>query len=214
MKAIKLIAQERLVRGKKVRELRRAGKLPVGLYGRKIESVSLAVPGGEFSQVYATAGETGLVELKYGDKTEHVLIKEVQIDPISRQIVHAELQAVSLTEKIKASVAVEPVGESPAVRDKIGVLLQTLNEVEVEALPQDLPEKIGVRVEALVAVDDQVQVKDLKVPAGVEVLTDGEEIVVKIGEAVAEETAKEIAAEEAKAAEHQAEGVGATPTQA
>ena len=205
MKSISLDAKEREITGKKVKKLRKEGLLPITVYGSGIKSVSLSVPIKEFSIVYRQAGETGLVELKFAGKSEHTLISNVQIHPVNRSIIHAEFHAVKLTEKIKAKVPVELVGESPAVQNKIGVLLQTLNEIEVEALPTDLPEKIEVEVGKLSEIDQQVIVSDLKIPSGVVALTPGEEVVVKVAPAVSEETKKELEAAAAEALAAKAE---------
>lgn len=202
MKAIPLTAEKRTVLGKKVRKLRAQGMVPVGVYGKDVKSVALSIPVKEFVKVYAKAGETGLIDLQFGEQTLPVLVKSVQVHPLSRQILHAEMHAVKLTEKIKANVPIEIIGEAPAVQNNIGVLLQILNDVEVEALPTELPESIQVDVSSLSEVGQQVSVGELKLPKGVELLTSGEELVVKVAPAVSEETAKELAAEEsAKAAE-------------
>lgn len=202
MQKITLKAEKREIVGKKVKKLRKEGKLPVGVYGKEIKSEALSVPLKEFMAVYSRVGETGLVELEYGGKTQHVLISNLQIHPLSRQPVHAELHAVKLTDKIKANVPIQLEGESPAVKNGVGVLLQTLNEVEAEALPADLPEAIIAEIGALLEVGQQIKVSDLKTIKGVVILTDGEETVVNVGSAVSEETAKEMAeAEAAKVAE-------------
>lgn len=210
MKSISLDAKVREITGKKVKKLRKEGFVPVTVYGNGIKSVSLSVPIKEFSVVYKQAGETGLVELKFNGKSEHTLISNVQIHPVNRSVVHAEFHAVKLTEKIKANVPVELVGESSAVQNKVGVLLQTLNEIEVEALPTELPDKIEVEVGELSEIDQQVTVADLKIPSGVIALTPGEEVVVKVAPAVSEETKKELEAEEAAKAAAAAE-TAATP---
>lgn len=197
MKAIALTAQNREILGKKVRKLRKEGKIPVGVYGKGFKSLSVTVSLKDFQKVYEKAGETGLVDLKIGEKSVPVLIKNVQIHPVTRNILHAELQAVKLTEKIKAHVPVELTGESPAVLNNVGVLIQTLSEVEVSALPVDLPEKIEVDVSGLAEIGQLVTVAELKVSKEVEVLTEGKELVVKVAPAVSEDTAKELAAEEA-----------------
>lgn len=201
MQKFKLKAEKRDIVGKKARKLRQEGVLPVGIYGKDVKSESLSVPMKEFGVIYAKAGETGLVELEVGGKVHNVLISNVQIHPLSRKMLHAELHAVKLTEKIKAKVPVELEGEAPVVKGGTGVILQTLNEVEVEALPAELPEAIVVNVEGFGEIGLQVKVSDLKIPKGVELLTDGEEIVVSVGAAVSEETVKEMAAEEAAKAE-------------
>ncbi len=210
MQKFNLKAEKREITGKQVKKLRKEGKLPVGVFGKDVKSEALSVPTKEFMALYSKAGETGLIELEYGGKTQHVLVTNLQIHPLSRQPLHAELHAVKLTDKIKANVPIQIEGESPAVVDAIGVLLQTLNEVEVEALPTELPEAIVADVSALLEVGQQIKVSDLKAPKGVVILTDGEETVVSVGSAVSEETAKEMAADEAAktAAPATAEGEG------
>ncbi len=214
MKAIPLEAQVRIVTGKKVKKLRKEGLLPVGVYGKDVKSTALAVALKDFMKVYGKAGETGLVELKYDGKAQQVLIKNVQIHPVTRLALHAELHAVNLKEKIKVNVPVELVGDSPAVLNNVGTLLQTLSEVEVEALPTELPEKLEVDVSGLSEVGQQVTVGELKAPAGVAILTPAEEVVVNVASAVSEEVQKELAAQEAAkaavAAETDAEGAAPT----
>jgi large subunit ribosomal protein L25 len=197
MQAIKLGAKIREITGKKVKRLRNEGILPATVYGKDVKSAQLSVPLAEFMKVYDEVGETGLVELSFDGKSQHTLVSNVQIHPVTRRPLHVEFHAVKLTEKIKASVPLEMSGESPAVANGVGVLLQTISEVEVEALPADLPEKISVDVSGLTEVDQQVTVGDLKVGSKVTLLTPVGEIVLKVVPAVAEETKKELEAEEA-----------------
>lgn len=210
MQALTLNAEARKITGKKVKKLRREGLLPVSLYGKDVTSTALSVKTPEFMKVYGKAGETGLVELKIGEKTTPTLISDVQIHPVTRAPLHAEFRAVNLKEKIKANVPVELVGESPVVANNIGLLLQTINEVEVEALPADLPEKITVDATKLAEIDQQVTVGELAVPKEVTVLTDASGVVVKVAPAVSEETKKEMEAEEAAKAAAAAEAAAAT----
>lgn len=207
MKAITLEAQSREISGKKVKKLRKEGLLPATVFGHDVKSVSLSVATKDFNKVFKQAGETGLVELKYGNTSQHTLISDVQIHPLTREVLHVQFHAVNLSEKIKANVPLELVGESPAVQNNIGLLLQTLNEIEVEALPTDLPEKIEVPVTSLSDVDQQVTVADLVASKGVEILTGKEEVVVKVAPLISEEAKKEAEEEAAKeAAEAAAEG--------
>ena len=208
MKAIPLTAEIRNVTGKKVKKLRQAGKLPVTVYGKDVKSESLTVDTKEFLKVYDQAGETGLVDLKYGKESKPTLITDVQIHALSRLPLHVQFHAVKLTEKIKANVPLELIGESPKVVSGEGLLLQTLNEVEVEALPTDLPEKITLDVTALTEIGQQITVAELPKISGVEILTDHTEVVVKLDAAISEEAKKEAEAATAKAAE-----AAATPTE-
>jgi large subunit ribosomal protein L25 len=209
MKHEKLKAEKRKVLGKHVKKLRRAGILPANVYGKSIKSESLQVKQEEFDKVYKEAGETGLVDLEFDGKSIPVLIHNVTSN-FRGLVLHADFFQVNLKEKVKAMVPLEIVGEPKAVLDKIGILMNILSEIEVEALPEELPEKIDVNVEPLANIDDQITVSDLKIPAGVEVLSDKEQVVSKIGELVTKEaqeqaTADAAAAEEAKA-ESGAEG--------
>ncbi len=214
MQAVKLSAEIRETIGKKVKKIRAAGLVPVNIYGKGVASQALQIPIKEFTSIYHKVGETGLVELSYGKMTNHVLVKNVQFHPVTRLPVHAELHAVNLKEKIKANIPLEIVGEAPAVTNGIGILLQTLNEIEVEALPTSLPERIEINVTKLAELDQQITVAELMVPADVEVLTSGDEVVVKVVKAVVEEmvepTPVEVAevAGEGIAAEGQGESAG------
>jgi large subunit ribosomal protein L25 len=186
MEKTTLTAEKRTITGKKVKKLRKDGMVPANLFGKNVKSLSLQIPIKDFLTVYKKAGETGLVELKVDKETYHTLISKLQTHPLTRLPVHAEFHAVSLTEKIKAKVPVELIGESPAVRDGLGNLLQTLNEVEVEALPTDLPEKMEIDISQLSAVDQQLVVADFTQIKGVELLNGKDEVVAKIAKIVVE----------------------------
>lgn len=200
----KLKAEKRKVLGKHVKKLRREGILPANVYGKSIKSESLQVNQAEFDKVYKEAGETGLVDLEYDGKSIPVLIHNVTSN-FRGLVLHADFFQVNLKEKVKAMVPIETIGEPKAVLDKIGILMNILSEVEVEALPEELPEKIEVNVEHLANIDDQITVADLKIPTGVEVLTDKEQVVSKIGELITKEAQEQAAAEAVAAEEAKAE---------
>jgi large subunit ribosomal protein L25 len=207
MKREKIKAEKRKILGKKVKKLRKEGIIPANMYGKHIKSESIQVFLKDFIPVYSQAKETGLVDLVIGDKTIPILIQNVQKD-FRGNILHADFFAVNLKEKVKATVPIKIVGEPKAVSDKVGILMNILNEVEVEALPENLPENIEINVVHLANIDDQVTVADLKAPAGVEILTDKEQIISKIGELVTKEAAEQAAAEQ-EAAEQAAAESGA-----
>lgn len=197
MKRHTLTVEKRTIVGKKVKGLRREGILPANIYGKNVKSLSVQVKLKDFAEVFKEAGETGLIDLQMNGETRPVLIQNVQIAPLTRAPLHADFYQVDLKEKVKAMVPVVAVGEPKAVSEKIGILLQPLSEVEVEALPTDLPEHIEVNVEPLAAIDEQVLVKDLKVPTGVNILTDSEQVVVKVAQLVSKEAEEQAAAEAA-----------------
>lgn len=185
----KLEAEKRTIAGRKVKKLRREGILPTNLYGDKISSMALQLPIKEFQRVYDQVGESGLVDLKADGQVYPVLIHNVQLHPLTELPLHADFHKVSLTEKTTAMVAIEMEGESPAVEQKLGILIQPLSEVEVEALPQDLPERLTVDISKLEQVGDAVTVADIKTDPKVEIKANKEEVVAKIDELAEEEVA-------------------------
>lgn len=203
----KLVVEKRTVLGKNVKRLRKAGILPANVYGKEIPSLSLQVPTKDFTSIYSEAGTSSLVDIELDGKLTPVLIHEVTRHPVSGDFLHADFFQVNLKEKIATMVRIELTGESPAVTENIGMLLQPLQEVEIEALPENLPESITVDVTKLAAVDDQITVADLTMPTGVTILTDSAQVVVKIDELVSVEAKEDAAAEEAaKAEEEKTEG--------
>lgn len=212
MKHEKLKVEKRKVLGKNVKKLRRDGVLPANVYGKDIKSTAVQLPIKEFSTVYAQAGETGLVDLDLAGTIIPVLIQNVYKN-FRGSYLHADFFKVNLKEKVKANIPLEVIGEPKAVTEKIGILMNIISEVEVEALPTELPEKIEVNVEHLTNIDDQITVADLKVSAEVTVLTDPNQVVSKIGELVTKE-AQEQAAQEAAAAEAASTAEGAAEGQA
>jgi len=200
MKKLSLKTEKRSLFGRKVKTLRREGKLPGTIYGKNIKSASLTVLTSDFLKIYGQVGETGLVELSLAGEAQPVLIHNVQKDPVTDQPLHVEFFRVDLKEKVHANVPLAFIGESAAVANKIGVLLTLLDEVEVEALPTDLPEKITIDVSVLSEVGQELKVGYLKAPPGVTILTDAVLPVVKVGSLVSKEAEVEIAAEAAAAA--------------
>jgi large subunit ribosomal protein L25 len=197
----KLIAQKRELMGHKAKKLRREGILPANLFGKKIKSQSLQVNLKEFLKVFEKTGETGLIDLVIDDKeTRPVLVGNVQIEPVSDQPLHVDFHQVNLEEKVTVAVPIHLVGEAPAVVRDEGVLVQPLAEVEVEALPTDLPDHLEADISSLDKIDAAVRVADLKVPKGVAVKTAQEEVVAIINPKAKEEEVAP-AAEEAVVAE-------------
>lgn len=199
MKRFNLTAEKRKITGKQVKKLRRDGILPANVYGKDIKSQSLQLPLSDFQKVFSEAGETGVVDLKIGEDTIPVLIHNLHTDYRNTPL-HADFFKVNLKEKVSAMVPVEISGEPKAVVDNIGLLEKITNEIEVEALPTDLPENVPVNVEHLALVGDQITVGDLKAPDTITILSDPTLVIVKIGELVSKEAAEQMA-EEAAAAE-------------
>lgn len=198
-----LSAQKRTVLGKAVKKLRRDGKLPANVYGKGLESQAIEVDTKTFDEIFAQVGETGLIDLQFEGTSHPVLVKNIQLKYPLKTPLHVDFYQVNLKEKVKTMVPLEVTGEPKAVTDNIGILITQLNEVEVEALPTELPEKIEISVEALAQIGDQITVSQLSVPSDVEILNDPEQIIAKIEEPVVEEPEPEEPAEgeEGEAAE-------------
>lgn len=176
-----LKAETRKTIGRKVKHLRKEGFLPGNIYGKKIESHSIQVILDDFKKTYSRVGETGLVEIDLGGDKRPVLIHNLQKDPITDAPLHVDFLQVDLKEKITASVPVEVVGESPAEKSGLGTVVTQLNEIEVEAFPQDLPENFVVDTSNLTEVDQAIFVKDLKYDkTKLEIKTEPEQIIVKV----------------------------------
>lgn len=206
MDRVSLKAEERTILGKKVKNLRRDGFIPAHVFGNKVETEHVTVKAHDFAKAYDQAGETGLIDLKIGaEKVRPVLIRDVQVDPLMGATLHIDFYQVNLKEKVQVPVPIELIGEEPeVVHSGEAVVIQPMSEVEVEALPAELPEKIQVDISKLQQIDDAIFVSQLSVPEGVTVLADPEAVVVKLDNAVTEEMQQlmeEQAAEVAAAAE-------------
>ena len=179
----KLSAQKREVFGRKVKNLRQDGLIPGNIFGKGIKSLAIQLKEKEFTPVYRQAGQTGLADLLVESEKQirPIMIQNVQTNPVKGDFVHVDLRQIILTEKVKASIPVELIGISPADSQKTGILVKVLPEIEVEALPTDLPEHFQVDVSKLEKVADAILVKDLKVDRQkVELKVDEKQIVVKI----------------------------------
>ena len=205
MKRLKLTVEKRKILGKQVKKLRREGILPANIYGKDIKSLAVQVPQKEFETVFKEVGETGLLDVQVDGELKPSLIHNVQYDYLNHLALHADFFQVNLKEKVKAMVSVKILGVAKAVGDKLGLLLQPLSEIEIEALPEDLPEHIEVNVEPLANVNDQITVGGIKPPKGVTILTPPAQVVVKIGELISKEAQAQAAAEKAAAEAAKAE---------
>ncbi len=202
MTKISLKADKRTVFGRKVKALRRDGLIPANVFGKKIDSLALTINTKEFHEVFDKAGETQIIDLD----GRPVLVSNITSDPVSGDFLHVDFRQVDLTEKITANVPVEIIGESPAEKQGLGTVVQQISEIEVEALPADLPEKIEIDAALLIEVDQAIFVKDLKIDKKVAVKTELESIVVKVEPPTKEEVV-EVAATPVEGEAVPAEGV-------
>lgn len=185
------------------RRMRRLGFIPAVVYGHGLPTLALCVEAREFGKILQVVSSSTLVTLSVGaDDLRRVLIQEVQRDPLTSEPLHIDFLEVQLTESIRVKVPLVPRGVSPAVKDLGGTLAQSLMELEVEALPQQLPQEITVDLSRLATFADRLTVADLIVPEVVTVHARASEIVAVVNPPRAEEELKELeGAPEEKAVE-------------
>jgi large subunit ribosomal protein L25 len=195
MDQLVLEAEPRTIKGKQVNQLRRQGLVPAVVYGKATAPIPVQVPRRPLELVLSKAGESTLISLRVADRAEPltVLVRDQQRDALTQVITHVDFYAVVMTETIRARIPLVLEGEPPVLQKFQGVLLQQKEEVEVECLPKDLVPHITVDVSTLQTFDDSIYVKDLVLPAGIQVLDDPEELVATVSP-VAEEAVEAEAA--------------------
>ncbi len=171
--------------------VRANGMTPAVVYGAGTPSTSLSVPAQQFIKVFKEAGESEIVTLELEGKKLNVLIHEVQWHPVRDMVMHADFYVVDMNKEIEVAVPIEFTGVSEAVKLG-GVLVKVMHELEIKSMPNNLPHEIMVDISALVNLHDQIHVKDLKMPAGVEVLNDGDDVIC-IAEPAGEEMVEDAA---------------------
>ena len=175
-----LAVQKREFFGKNTASLRGAGFIPGELYGHGVPNLHLSISAKDFAKVFKEAGENTVVNVTVDGKKHPTLIYNVQYHPVLDTVIHADFYEVRMDEKIKAHVPVEFIGESPAVKGLSGIVVKAIQEIEVEALPGDLPHMIEVDLGMLSDIGANFYVKDLKPIKGVEFLLDGETVMATV----------------------------------
>ena len=191
MDKVVIPAEKRTVTGKQVKALRREGKLPAVIYGRHIDPISIVLEAHSASRTLAKASSSTLVNIELDGKQYPTLVREKQLDFIRNSLIHVDFMAVSMTEKITASVGIHITGESPAVKEFGAILVTGLTELEVECLATDLPERFTVDVSGLAEISSGMYVRDVVPPANVEILDDPDEMIV-VATAMAAEEEEEV----------------------
>jgi large subunit ribosomal protein L25 len=164
------------------RRLRAAGQLPAVVYGDQKEPVAITINRRTVIELLKKGGGENavfLLELAGSDSSRHAMIRDLQVDPISRQIVHIDFQRIRLSQKVRVQVAVQLEGEAHGVKNEGGVLDFITRELEVECLPTAIPQGLVVDVTRL-AIGDHVEAKDIELPEGVELMEEGERVIVSI----------------------------------
>jgi large subunit ribosomal protein L25 len=214
MSDLNIKASTRDVLGKKTRFMRREGATPTHLFGHGIDSLSLQCDTAKLQRIIARAGMTRLIALEVeGDKEPRsVFIREIQREPCSGGLLHVDFYQVKSTEKIRVDVPIILIGEAPAMKEKGRTLTHSLTSLSVESLPDKLPPQIEVDLSLLEEVEQAIFVRDITLSPDVTIVTDPDQMVVRVSEArvVEEEVVaeavpvEEVAAEEAEAGAEEA----------
>jgi large subunit ribosomal protein L25 len=197
MEKFVLQAEKRSITGKKVKALRRDGKVPAVIYGSEIEPTSITLDYREVRQTLKDAGANTLLTIQMDGQEFITLVREQQREVISRNLLHVDFQAVSLEEVITTTVPIAVEGEAPAVSEYNALLVTELDELHIEAKAKDLPDFIEVDVTGLTEIGNNILIQDLKVSDEVKILEDPDEIVI----VVASPTVLEIELEEEEEAD-------------
>jgi large subunit ribosomal protein L25 len=193
-KQVELTAEKRAVFGKQVRQLRRQGWVPGVMYGRDFDPMPVQFHLRDLRRVLSQVGGSQLISIKIEGqrKPEMALVRDVQRDPIKRSLLHVDFYRVTMTERLTAEVPLMITGASPVVEENEGILLQGISAIEVECLPSDLVDAIEVDISDLAEVDQALYVRDLAVPSGMDVLTDQDEMIVRVVPLEEEEIVEEV----------------------
>lgn len=167
--------------------VRKEGKIPAVFYGRKEESTPVAVDEGEFHRIWQQAGESTILSLEGVGEAKEALIHDVAVHPVSGKPLHADFYVIEKGKKLEVTVPFEFVGVAPAVKNLGATLIKVMHEVDVEVLPKDLPHEIAIDVSVLVDFESQITIKDLKLPDGVNVLAEPDEVIAAVAEPKEEE---------------------------
>jgi large subunit ribosomal protein L25 len=190
-----LDAQLRTITGKKVSQLRGQGLVPAVIYGAKFEPVHVQIPHRALQLTLLKAGGTHLINMNVGDSVQTVITREVQRHVLRGDIMHVDFLAVDATTLIETEVPVHFINESPAVQTKQGILVTGMNTVRVEALPADLIYTVEIDLSKLMRPGDAIHVRDLSLGAKIRIVSDPDEVVVRVAVTAAAES------EEAESAE-------------
>lgn len=161
----------------KLATVRTNGMVPAVVYGARVENTMISVQSVAFEKVLKVAGETSTITLDIEGKKVDVLIHDLQVDPVKGFPIHVDFLAIDMNKPIEVSIPLEFTGLAKAEKDGLGTLVKALHEITIEALPKDLPHSITVDVSGIATLEDQIHAKDLVLPRGVTLITDGDEVV-------------------------------------
>jgi large subunit ribosomal protein L25 len=199
MEKIVLNAERREVTGKQVKALRREGKLPAVIYGHGVESTAITLDALETNKILSGVGASTLITIDLEGEEYSVLVRDRQNHVLRRHLLHVDFQALSMTETVRANVAlILGEEEAPAVREYGAMIITGIESLEIECLPADLIDRIVVDVSSLERIGDSILVEDLPLSEGISVLDDPETMVVVATAPISEEEMEELEEEEAE----------------
>ena len=170
----------------KLADIREKGFIPAVFYGHKQESTSISIKEVDFLKAWKDAGESSVINLTGNGVDLEVLIQDVDLDPVTDKVRHADFYVIEKGKKVKVHIPLEFTGIAPAVKDLGGILVKVLHELEIEAMPKDLPHDLTVDVSTLATFEDRIFAKDLVLPAGVTLISKADEVVASVAQAVEE----------------------------
>jgi len=182
------ISAKSRIPGQKLASLRKTGKIPAVFYGQGKKSVPIFIENKDFIKI-RKAGETTPIVLKTETGNFDAIVQEIQHDPITLSPIHIDFLAIDVNKTVKAKIPLEFVGVSEAVKSGLGTLVKALHEIEVEALPKDLPHSISIDISPLKTLEDHIFVKDLSLPAGIKIISSPNEIIASVAAIKKEEEA-------------------------
>ncbi|OGL74395.1 hypothetical protein A3E39_01005 [Candidatus Uhrbacteria bacterium RIFCSPHIGHO2_12_FULL_60_25] len=193
MESLTITASSRTKLGRQATQVRASNEIPAVIYGHGVPARALSIPFPEFRKVYAKAGSSSLVDVAIDTQAPvKAIIKDVQLHHLTMQPIHIDFHQVRMDEKMHATVPLKYAGESEAVKALGGTLVKTMDAVEVQCLPADLPHEIQADISSLKSFDDSITVADLVLPKGVLVLTDARQTIATVEAPLTEEQLKKL----------------------
>lgn len=189
---MELNAQPRTILGSQVKSLRKKGFLPAVVYGEGMDSQPITTSFIDFERAFQVAGESTIVTLLMAGKKYNCLIHDVSYHAITDKPIHADFYAVRMDKLIRTTVPFMFTGESSVIKNDGGILVKVMHEVEVEALPKDLPHELNVDLGLLSTFESKVLIKNISLPSGVKIMADGDEIIVLVEAPRTEEALAEL----------------------
>lgn len=175
-----LILQATKRQNEKPLDVRANGQIPAVFYGPNTQATSISVPAIDFIKLFRQAGETTAITLDMGSEKVSVLVHDLQRDPIKGEPTHIDFLVVDMNKEAEVAVPIEFTGVSEAEKSGLGMIVKVMHEIEVRALPADLPHSITVDVTSLATLSDAIHAKDLTLPKGVSLVTDADEVVAAV----------------------------------